>query len=285
MAGGKGTLSTAAVDNANAVEHGTAVLRAARAAGLHVLHVTLGCFKTDGSDLEYFKQRALGDDHSKLTARMVPHQYAPAPGEAVLLTTTSSAFASTGLEQLLKNMHVVYPIFIGCYSDGCLGLTAAEAMSRGFMPTVVSDASHGSSRSSHLCMLRMFDQHWGRTRTAADLCDEMAPIGRGLRHPDHLDAPPTFPRKPRVGPAHASPRALRAQNRQKANAANMIQTLWRGKSARGSASLLDRKRLRAEQHRAATQIQSVVRGHMSRKASPLKLDKPVAQDSNVHTCV
>jgi hypothetical protein len=97
-------------------------------------------------------------------------EYSPAPGEAVLLTSTTSAFASTGLfrlvsvvllaalclschplpganaaslvtscaglEQILKNMHVVYLIFIGSYSDGCLGLTAADSISRGFLPTV-----------------------------------------------------------------------------------------------------------------------------------------------------
>lgn len=42
----------------------------------------------------------------------------------------------TGLEQILKNMHVVYPIFIGSFTDGCLGLTAADSISRGFLPTV-----------------------------------------------------------------------------------------------------------------------------------------------------
>jgi hypothetical protein len=95
-------VGTAAADHANAVGAGALVLERARHAGLHVLHITLGCFKTDGSDLEYFKQRALGDDHAKLNVRNVPYEYSPAPGEAVLLSSTSSAFASTGLEMLLK---------------------------------------------------------------------------------------------------------------------------------------------------------------------------------------
>ena len=33
-------------------------------------------------------------------------------------------------------MHVVYLIFIGSFTDGCLGLTAADSISRGFLPTV-----------------------------------------------------------------------------------------------------------------------------------------------------
>ena len=51
-----------------------------------------------------------------------------APGEAVLQTSTSSAFASTGLEQILKNMHVVYPIFIGSFTDGCAQTTTARRL-------------------------------------------------------------------------------------------------------------------------------------------------------------
>ena len=53
--------------------------------------------------------------------------------------TTKSEFPTppcTGLEQILKNMHIVYLIFIGSYTDGCLGLTAADSISRGFLPTV-----------------------------------------------------------------------------------------------------------------------------------------------------
>ncbi len=203
------------------MDQGVTVLTAARQAHLHVIHVTFGCYTNDGSDLEFFKQRTIGDEHSKLKERIVPvrcvcssccaaqclrclraakvspwrkpvpelafalscscpdaaavgvctqPEYSPAPGEAVLLTSTTSAFASTGLfrlvsvvllaalclschplpganaaslvtscaglEQILKNMHVVYLIFIGSYSDGCLGLTAADSISRGFLPTV-----------------------------------------------------------------------------------------------------------------------------------------------------
>ena len=159
-----GTASTTGADHALAVEQGRTVIAAARQAHVHVIHVTFGCYTTDGSDLEFFKQRTIGDEHSKLQERNVPHEYSPAPGEAVLLTSTTSAFASTGLEQILKNMHVVYPIFVGSFTDGCLGLTAADSISRGFLPTVVGDASLGSCRVSHLSMLRLFDQHWGRVR-------------------------------------------------------------------------------------------------------------------------
>jgi hypothetical protein len=61
-----------------------------RAVFWQVIHVTFGCYTADGSDLEFFKQRTIGDDHSKLKERIVPAEYSPAPGEAVLLTSTTS---------------------------------------------------------------------------------------------------------------------------------------------------------------------------------------------------
>lgn len=56
----------------SSVEHETSLvfakrlLIAARTYGVHVVHVTLGCWKPDGTDLEYFKQRAIDDEHEKL---------------------------------------------------------------------------------------------------------------------------------------------------------------------------------------------------------------------------
>ena len=189
------------------------------------------------------------------------YEYSPAPGEVVLLTSTTSAFASTGLEQILKNMHVVYPIFVGSFTDGCLGLTAADSISRGFLPTVVGDASLGSCRVSHLSMLRLFDQHWGRVRSAAEIekeieKEELAGVNEAAR----------FPRKPRLGPAHMSPRAQRAEQRHARNAATMVQTHWRGKQARDAHQ--DRMSERREQEAAAVKIQSVYRGSVVRRPIP-----------------
>ena len=64
--------STALCVQAQAVDQGVTVLTAARQAHLHVIHVTFGCYTNDGSDLEFFKQRTIGDEHSKLKERIVP---------------------------------------------------------------------------------------------------------------------------------------------------------------------------------------------------------------------
>lgn len=56
-----------------AVDSGVEVLAAARKAQIHIIHVTLHSHTSNGSDLEYFKQRTIGDEHGKLkNQRNVP---------------------------------------------------------------------------------------------------------------------------------------------------------------------------------------------------------------------
>lgn len=44
-----------------------------------MVHVTLGCWKTDGSDLEYFKQRAIDDEHEQLNDRPIHPDFVSPP--------------------------------------------------------------------------------------------------------------------------------------------------------------------------------------------------------------
>ena len=53
------------------------LLAAARQAHVHVVHITFGCYTVDGSDLEFMKQRAIGDDRSRLQEQSAPREYTP----------------------------------------------------------------------------------------------------------------------------------------------------------------------------------------------------------------
>ena len=44
---------------------------------MHVVHITFGCYTVDGSDLEFMKQRAIGDDRSRLQEQSAPREYTP----------------------------------------------------------------------------------------------------------------------------------------------------------------------------------------------------------------
>ncbi|MBN1556176.1 MAG: cysteine hydrolase [Phycisphaerae bacterium] len=151
------------------------LLAAARKHNIPVIHVILGCWTKDGSDLEYFKQRmndlarAEGRDPMPKRSwnsprRQIYPSLKPTEGEIVLQKTSASAFATTGMETILHNMGMRYLVFAGKQTEGCCGLTAAEGLSRGFLVTMVEDACCSTSRINHLAMLRLFDQQWGRVR-------------------------------------------------------------------------------------------------------------------------
>ena len=74
---------------------------------------------------------------------------------------------------IIVDMQVRYTVFAGQFTEGCLGLTALDACDHGFAVTLADDACYGASRAGHLVMLRMFDQHWGRVRTVAELTREL----------------------------------------------------------------------------------------------------------------
>ncbi|MEA1951162.1 MAG: isochorismatase family protein [Planctomycetota bacterium] len=170
-------------DKMNAFRATELLLGSARANDITVIHVVLGCWTRDGREMELFKQRInqqqreAGEDPMPgrwfdAPSRQIVESLRPVKGEIVLQKTSASAFTTTGLAALLHNMKIQYLVFAGRLTEGCLGLTAAEALSHGFLSTIAEDACNGASRTGHLVMLRLFDQHWGRVRSVDELIEE-----------------------------------------------------------------------------------------------------------------
>lgn len=170
-------------DKVNAFHATEHLLKSARANEITVIHVVLGCWTCDGRELELFKRR-INENKRKAGGDPMPERWFDAPsrqivesllpikGEIVLQKTSASAFTTTGLAALLHNMKIQYLVFAGRLTEGCLGLTAAESLSHGFLSTLAEDACNGVSRTGHLVMLRLFDQHWGRVRSVDELIEE-----------------------------------------------------------------------------------------------------------------
>jgi nicotinamidase-related amidase len=81
---------------------------------------------------------------------------APKPGELVLNKVTSSAFLSTGLDQILRNMAITDLVVTGLLTNGCVEATAIGAADRGFRVTLVEDACGTFSLEAHEASLRNF---------------------------------------------------------------------------------------------------------------------------------
>ena len=164
------------------------LLAGARANHVKVVHIILGSWTLDGSDLHSHKQRAnklyasQGKDPIALRAWDSPDaqiypSLEPVQGEILLRKTSGSAFPTTGLAGILHNMNIRYTVFAGKLTDGCMGLTAIDASQQGFDTTVVDGACYGASRVGHLVILRLFDQNWGRVRTVDEMVQEFAGAG------------------------------------------------------------------------------------------------------------
>ena len=159
------------------------LLLAARENAIRVVHILLGSWTMDGSDLSDNKQRAnklyMAQGRDPVAERawdpediQVMPSLTPIKGEITLRKTSASAFTTTGLCSILHNMQVRYTVFAGQFTEGCLGLTALDASDHGFAATLADGACYGASSAGHLVMLRMFDQHWGRVRTVDELALE-----------------------------------------------------------------------------------------------------------------
>jgi nicotinamidase-related amidase len=95
----------------------------------------------------------------------------PRPGELVVDKNTSSAFNSTGIEWLLRNLSVQTIVAIGVATDMCVETTARDAADRGINSIIVEDASATFFERHHCAALsgfaRVFGQVWSTKQVLA----------------------------------------------------------------------------------------------------------------------
>jgi nicotinamidase-related amidase len=159
------------------------LLEGFRAAGGRIVFTRHGPLLADGSDMIARRRRR---DRDALEATGTPALWhrgtfehdvvaalAPAPGELVLDKNTSSAFSSTGIEWLLRNMDVDTLVLVGMATDMCVETTARDAADRGFNVIVVEDATATFFEHHHRAALsafaRVFGQVWNSERVLAAL--------------------------------------------------------------------------------------------------------------------
>ncbi len=97
----------------------------------------------------------------------------PAAGELVIDKNTSSAFNSTGIEWLLRNLEAETLVVAGVATDMCVETTARDAADRGFNVIVAEDAAATFFEHHHRAALsgfaRVFGQVWDSDQVLAAL--------------------------------------------------------------------------------------------------------------------
>jgi nicotinamidase-related amidase len=185
-----------------------AVLAAARAAGMLVIHTREG-HRSDMSDCPPSKQArgrlesGIGSPGPKgrvLIRGEVGHgivdELAPAPGEVVLDKPGKGAFYATDLELLLRNKGITSLVVTGVTTEVCVHTTVREANDRGFECLVLSDCVGSYFPEFHAVGLRMIAAQggiFGWVAPSRALLDALIPVDADAGAPTTGAAEPAEP--------------------------------------------------------------------------------------------
>jgi nicotinamidase-related amidase len=129
------------------------LMRAARAAGVRVIHVRAEYGDVDASDVSISSGAGVG-----ATACCVPGSpgvdfvagFEPSDGEAVIVKHRFSAFVNTSLSMLLRASGIRSLVVIGVATQCCVESTVRDACLNDFYVTIASDAVAARDRMRHL---------------------------------------------------------------------------------------------------------------------------------------
>ncbi len=178
---------------ARVVEPVGAVLAAARAAGMLIVHTREG-HRPDLSDCPPAKltrgrlDMGIGSPgpRGRILVRGeeghdIVDEVAPMPGEIVLDKPGKGAFYATDLELLLRNRGITHLVVTGVTTEVCVHTTVREANDRGFECLVLSDCVGSYFPEFHEVGLRMIAAQGGIFGWVAESAELLAALGPELR--------------------------------------------------------------------------------------------------------
>ena len=98
----------------------------------------------------------------------------PEPSDFVVNKRSIGAFASTGIDHLLRSLGREQLYMTGISTNMCVETTAREAADRGYLVTMVEDACATTHADLHETTLRNFKRLFGRVRTTDQVLAELA---------------------------------------------------------------------------------------------------------------
>lgn len=155
-----------------------------------VIYVRIGSRRSDGSDTSWrYKQFNLLAPPDSKEAQILA-EIAPEPGDVVIDKTTSGAFSSTNLDQVLRNMAISSLVISGVATNGCVESTVRTAGDLGYLTYLVEDGCAAFKPELHEESIRDMDHNFALVKTTADILDEsfegevpppVAPVGVAAR--------------------------------------------------------------------------------------------------------
>lgn len=147
------------------------LIKAMRAAGGKVIYITIGAGLADCSDapihMRAFFQAS--ENYEGQPQHQIIAELAPEPGDPIVRKTSIGAFASTGLDHLLRTLDREHLFMVGVSTNMCVETTAREAADRGYAVTLVEDACATTHKELHESTLRNFGRFFGKVRSTEEV--------------------------------------------------------------------------------------------------------------------
>ncbi len=154
-----------------------------RARGGQVVYLTVGAARADCADAPPHMKKLFQalDNFEGSHEHEIIEELAPEPGEPVLNKTSIGAFASTGIDHLLRSLGKDQLYMTGVSTNMCVDTTAREAADRGYLVTLVEDACATTHEDLHNATITNFQRLFGRVvSTEAAMADLELPAATGI---------------------------------------------------------------------------------------------------------
>lgn len=168
-----------------------------RANHLRVIYLAVGPLLPDGSDLiarrrkrDLVRLRKTGIDHFfhvGTPEHEILDELKPAPAELVVYKNSLSAFTSTGLDQILRNMALETLVMTGASTNGCVETNARDAADRGYNCFLVDDGCATKQGHLHEATMQNFELFCGKVVMTAEIIEQLSVLlkNKGERGADN----------------------------------------------------------------------------------------------------
>lgn len=155
------------------VPNAVRLVEACRARGVPRLFVRMGMPEPGGAGLPW-RYRSFG-----LPEKLGPEEQrfldelAPVDGDLVLSKWTSSAFVSTDIDHVLRNLGRDTLVVCGVVTDGCVESTVRDAADHGYRVAIVDDACAALRTEAHQQAIERLDRNYALRKSTDDVLAEL----------------------------------------------------------------------------------------------------------------
>jgi len=146
-----------------------------RSGGGEVIYITQGAERSDCADAPPHMQKfyAKAGNHVGSHEHEIIGELKPEPTDFVVNKRSIGAFASTGINHLLRSLKREQLYMTGISTNMCVETTAREAADRGYAVTMVEDACATTHVDLHEAALKNFRRLFGRVLSTEEVAAEL----------------------------------------------------------------------------------------------------------------